>query len=71
MKHALVGRKKSAKIQLIYNCNNKTVHSNCNTTISLRRALESIIFSFLRLYKIFKENFETYFNDLYLARRTC
>ena len=45
MKHALIGRKKSAKIsiriQLLYKCNNKSVHYNCNTTILLRRDLRT------------------------------
>ena len=31
----------SARIQLFYNCNNKSVHNNCNTTSLLRTELRN------------------------------
>ena len=46
MKHVLVGRKEPAKIlakiQLFYNCNNRTVHYNPNTAISLGRVMQNM-----------------------------
>ena len=45
MKHALVGRKKSAKIstriQWFFNCSNTAVHCNCNITVLLGRELRT------------------------------
>ena len=55
MKHALVGRKYSgkisARIQLFYNCNNKTVYYNCNTII-----LRTPSYLGFRNFTIFKES---------------
>ena len=49
----------SVRIQLFYNCNNETVHYNCNTTILLGRELQTPTFP--ELYKMLKKNFETPF----------
>ena len=51
------------KIQLFYDCNNKTVHSDCSTTILLRRELWSpLCFILWNFIKHFKKIFETSLN---------
>ena len=68
MRHGLVGRKWSAKIsariQLFYNCNNKALHYNCNTTILLRRELRTLSYLvFWNFAKYSRNVFETPSND--------
>ena len=72
MKHALVGRKQSAeisgKIQLFYNGNKVTVHSNCPTTILLQGELWSPSYLvFWNFKKYLRKVFQTTLNDLFLA----
>ena len=56
---------------MCYNCNNWTVHSNCNTPILLRIELWSPSYSFFwNFTKYLRKVFETSLNDLYLANRT-